>query len=346
MIRILLFVFAVAIGSAGVSSARAEPIVLRVHHFLGADSIPHRLVLTPWARRVEKQSGGRIKVEIYPDMSLGGRAPDLVGQVQSGIIDIVWTAAAYTPGLYPRTEVFALPLVHKGDAVATNLAIKEMYPYELEREFVDVHPLLIHVHQGHALHMMTPVSGLGDLEGKVIRPPGRRVGRWTVEALGAQITKKRHPKLAKAMKAGQLDGALMSFHLARSMGVADVAQTHMLLGKNQFFGTSLYLFLMNRERYEALPGELRDVIDRNSGPAFAREVGKVYQKAGDEAMAAVKAAGHRIVTLDPAKFNAVRLSMLEVLRSWSKDLEARHIDGLQLIKKARILIRKNSKTGK
>ncbi len=346
MIRILFFLLAVITGAAGAGSAWAEPVVLRVHHFLGEDSIPHKQVITPWARRVEKQSGGRIRVEIYPDMQLGGRAPDLVTQAKSGIIDIVWTAAAYTPGLFPRTEVFALPIVHRGDAAATNLAIRDMYEYELEREYDGLHPLLIHVHQGHALHMMKPVAALGDLANKVIRPPGRRIGRWTVEALGAQITRKRHPKLAKALKAGKLDGALMSFHLAQGMGVLDVAKTHVLPGKGRFFGTSLYLFLMNKARYEALEPALRDVIDRNSGAAFAREVGKVYQEAGNVAMEAARARGDQIITLDMKKFEAVRIAMLEVLGNWAKDLEMRHIDGLQLIRKARKLVQRHSQPAK
>jgi len=346
MTKILTLLIAVVIGGFGALGAQAEQITLRVHHFLSEDSIPHRQVITPWARRVEKQSGGRIKVEIYPDLSLGGRSPDLVDQVKSGIIDIVWTAAAYTPGLFARTEVFALPIVHKGNAAITNLAIRNMYPYELEREYTGLHPLLIHVHQGHVLHMMKPVAKMSDLEGKVIRPPGRRIGRWTVEALGAQITKKRHPKLAKALKAGKLDGALMSFHLAKSMGVLDVARTHVMLGKDQFFGTSIYLFLMNEARYEALPKELREVIDRNSGAAFAREVGQVYQKAGNDAIAALKAAGHEVSAFEGEDFQIARQAMLETLRSWAKDIEKKHIDGLQLIKKARKTIAFVSKTVK
>ncbi len=343
---IALILAALVIGGAGMSGARAEQIVLRVQHFLGEDSVPHKQIITPWARRVEAQSGGRLKVEIYPDMSLGGRAGDLVNQVRDGGVDIVWTAAAYTPGLFPRTEVFALPLVHGGDAAATNLAIREMYKYDLAREYGGLQPLLIHVHQGHALHMMKPVGAMEELEGKVIRPPGRHIGRWTVEALGAQITKKRHPKLPKALKAGRLDGALMSFHLARSMGVLDVAKTHVLPGRGQFFGTSIYLFLMNKARYESLPPDLRDVIDRNSGRAFAREAGEVYQKLGLEAMASARASGGRLTVFEGKSAGAARQAMAGVLQSWSRDLAKRHIEGLPLIKRARELVRKNSRGGK
>ncbi len=335
MRRVLIFLIALIAGNTAISGVNASETTLRVHHFLGADSLPHKQLIMPWAKRIESQSGGRIKVEIYPGLALGGRSPGLIEQVRSGFVDIIWTAAAYTPGLFPSLEVFSLPMVHTGNAATTNLAIMQIYKSDLAAEFSGLHPLLIHVHQGHVLHMMDgSISNLAGIAGKIIRPPGRRIGRWSVEALGAQITKKRHPKIARALKQGKLDGVLMSFHLASGMGVLDVAQSHIMPGENKFFGTSIYLFLMNKSRYEALAPELRDVIDRNSGRDFAQEAGKIYEMAGGNAMQRAKELGHKIISL----YGQADKPMQKILQIWVDDMKAKNIDGVKLIEKARAAI--------
>ncbi|MCP4042840.1 MAG: TRAP transporter substrate-binding protein [Gammaproteobacteria bacterium] len=323
--------------------AIAAEITLRVHHFLGTESTPHKSLIEPWARRVEKDSGGKIKVEIHPAMTLGGRAPELVDQVRNGKVDIIWTAAAYTPGAFPRTEVFSLPLVHRGDPIATNLAIRELLDRELSLDFEGLRPLLIHVHQGHAFHLGDQsVSRLEGFKGLVIRPPGRRIGRWTIEALGASITKKRHPKLPKAIANKALDGALMSFQLAESMGVIEAVKSHTLVKEDGFFGTSIYLFLMNPDRYNSLPVEMRAVIDRNSGNLLAKEMGQVWDETGNSGIKAARAQDNGIDVIKGKEEQRIRQALQTVLNRWAKDVEKNHIDGSSLIHKARQAIARHS----
>jgi TRAP-type C4-dicarboxylate transport system substrate-binding protein len=316
--------------------ALAAELTLRVHHFLGAESLPHQFLIEPWARRVERDSGGAIEVEIYPAMTLGGKAPELLEQVHDGSVDIIWTAAAYTPGAFPRSEVFTLPLVHQGDPVATNLAIRDLLELELFRDFEGIQPLLVHVHQGHAFHLVDhPVQRLEDFAGLTLRPPGRRAGRWTIESLGAEITKKRHPKLPKALANKALDGALMSFQLAESMGVVDAVDSHTLLEGDGFFGTSLYLFLMNKARYDALPSELRAVIDSNSGAPLAEEMGRVWRDAGNAGLEAARKRGNRIDVLQGQEAQRTREALQRASIEWTKEVGKQHIDGFHLIRKAR-----------
>ncbi len=318
-----------------VSLATASETTLKVHHFLGEESLPHRSLIAPWARQVEKESNGRIKVEIYPSMALGGKAPELVDQVRKGVVDIIWTAAAYTPGAFPRSEVFTLPLVHEGDPVATNLAIMSSVDDELADDYEGVHPLLVHVQAGHALHLgARQVKNLEDLKGMVIRPAGRGTGLWIVEALGAEASKKRHPKLPKALQERQLDGAFMSFQLADTMGVIDAVTSHTLLDENGYFGTSLYLFLMNKARYESLPADLREIIDRNSGAGLARKAGSAWDTAESAAIAVARAKGNHFNTLLTSQ-PAVQEALQQVLVRWARNMNAQRLDGLRLIKQAR-----------
>ena len=55
--------------------AQAPQVTLRMHHFLPAVSNGHAKFLAPWAQKVGQESGGRIKVDTFPAMQLGGRCP-------------------------------------------------------------------------------------------------------------------------------------------------------------------------------------------------------------------------------------------------------------------------------
>ena len=52
-------------------------VTLKLHHFLPPVSNGHSKLLAPWARKVEADSGNRIKIDIFPSMQLGGTQPQL-----------------------------------------------------------------------------------------------------------------------------------------------------------------------------------------------------------------------------------------------------------------------------
>ena len=70
--------------------AQAPQVTLKMHHFLGPLSNGHAKLLAPWAKQVEADSGGRIKIDIYPAMQLGGAPPQLYDQARDGVVDLVW----------------------------------------------------------------------------------------------------------------------------------------------------------------------------------------------------------------------------------------------------------------
>jgi TRAP-type C4-dicarboxylate transport system substrate-binding protein len=108
----------------GKARAADPEVTLKLHHFLGPKSPAQVKMLQPWAQAIQDESKGRIKIDIYPSMSLGGTPPELVRQARDGVVDIIWTVNGYTPGQFPRTEVFELPNVYLNDTVATNLAMR------------------------------------------------------------------------------------------------------------------------------------------------------------------------------------------------------------------------------
>jgi TRAP-type C4-dicarboxylate transport system substrate-binding protein len=104
----LAFSLAMMTASAGVA---AQTITLKVHHFLGPQSIQHTKMLGDWCANIAKDSSNRLQCQIFPAMQLGGSPPQLFDQAKDGVADVVWTVAGYSAGRFPKSEIFELPFM-------------------------------------------------------------------------------------------------------------------------------------------------------------------------------------------------------------------------------------------
>ena len=87
-----------ALATLGAATVQAQEVTLKVHFFLPATSYANTLFITPWCDKIAKESGGKLKCQIYPAMQLGGTPPQLVDQVKDGVADVAALKAA-TPGI-------------------------------------------------------------------------------------------------------------------------------------------------------------------------------------------------------------------------------------------------------
>ena len=320
-----------AVGAAalGLSAAAAE-VTLKLHHFLPTTSITHEDFLVPWAERVEAASGGRIDIQIYPAMQLGGRAPQLYDQVRDGVVDMAWTLPSYTPGRFPITRVFQLPFM-VSNAEATSQAIEVFAERHLRDEFGDVKPLLFHVHDRGVLHMKDrPVRRMEDLEGAKIRAPGRAIGD-ALEALGATPVFMPVPQVPEALSRGVIDGAAIPYEVMLALRVHEIADSHTEVKGPRGLYTAVFLFAMNRERYESLPEDLRRIIDEHTGLALARRAGRLWDAEEARARAAARAEGNAIHAIDGAEAERWKQTTGPVIEAWVRDMDEQGLDGRALL---------------
>ncbi len=329
--------------SAFAVHAQKPEFTFRLHHFLGPKSPAQTKMLEPWVKRIEDASHGRIKIEIYPSMSLGGKPPELIRQVRDGVVDIIWTVNGYTPGLFPRTEVFELPFIHTNDPVATNLAMGELYDKYLKDDYKGVKPLFLHVHAGQAIQMVdTPVHKPADLAGKKIRIP-TRTGAWVIEALGANPVGMPVPELPQALSKKVVDGALIPWEIIPALKLQDL-EKYQIEGYNKTrFGTTTFQVSMNLDKWNSLPDDLKKVFTDNSGPAWLKEVGKIWREDDDAGIAIAEKAGNTHIVLTQAETNAFRDKLEPVVNRWVKEVSSRGIDGKKLVEEARATVAKYSK---
>lgn len=316
---------------------------LKLHHLLGPKSPAHTLMLEPWAQRVAKATGGRVQIEIFPSMSLGGKPPDLIKQVRDGVVDLVWTVNGYTPALFPRSEAFELPFVHLNNLQATNLAMREMFDKYLAPEYQGVKVMWLHVHAGQGIHMVdTPVRSPDDLKGKKIRIPSR-TGAWLLEALGATPVGMPVPDLPQALSKKVVDGALVPWEIIPPLKLHELTK-YQIEGKGRIrFGTTTFQASMNEAKWKSLPADIQKAIMEVSGESWWREVGKIWTDSEDVGIALVKKAGHTHIELDDKAMEAFRAKLEPVVDRWIKEVSSKGIDGKELVDMARKTIAKYSK---
>ncbi|MEX2519350.1 MAG: TRAP transporter substrate-binding protein [Paracoccaceae bacterium] len=326
----------------GAGAAAAEDYTFKLHHFLSAKAPAQTNMLEPWAKQVEENSGGRVKIEIYPAMTLGGRPPELINQVRDGVVDLVWTVNGYTPGLFPRTEVMELPLVYTNDPVATNLAMYDMFESELRQEYGGVEVMFLHVHAGQAIHMRdTPVHTPADLADKKLRIPGR-TGAWVIEALGAIPVGMPVPELPQALQKGVVDGALIPWEIIAPLKIQEQTKYQIEGFEKTRFGNTTFQVSMNKARWDALPDDIKKAFKDASGADWWGKVGEYWRDSDDSGIKVATDAGNEHITLTAEETAAFDEMLAPVVDRWIEEVSASGIDGAGLVAQANELIAKHA----
>ncbi len=333
-----MVVVAVVVAPVLALSAEYE---FNLHHFLGANTPSHMETLVPWARAVEKNSSGRVKITIYPSMALGGRPPELVGQVRDGVVDMIWTVNGYTPGLFPRTEVFELPGVHTNNPSATNLAMAELFASDLKQEYKGVEVMFLHVHKGNGLHMRTDaVRTPADVQGKRLRIP-TRTGAWVIEALGGIPVAMPLPSLPQALQKGVVDGAFIPWESIPSLKIQQQTQYQIEMHNGNRFGNITFQLSMNKKRWQGLPADIQQAFRDASGAEWLQKLGQIWVASDDFGIDMAVKAGNRHIVLTPAETQAFEDKMQQVQYRWVADVTRKGLDGAGLLRKAKAAVQKN-----
>jgi len=322
--------------------AQAAEFEFKLHHLLGPKAPAHTKMLAPWAAGIEQASGGRVKIEIYPAMSLGGTPPQLFGQVRDGVVDLIWTVNGYTAGLFPRSEVFELPTVFTNNIVATNLAMREMFAQHLQEEYRDVHVCFLHVHAGQAIHMAeTPVHHPADLKGKKLRVPGP-TGITVIQQLDAVPVPMPVSDLPQALTTHAVDGALIPWEIIPALKLQDSTK-YQIEGENNWrLGTTTFQVSMNKARWNALPDDLKAVFDKASDEAWLKQVGEIWRGSDDAGIKIAVDSGNEHIVLTHDETEEFSAALAPVVDKWVAASSSKRIDGKTLVETARATIAKYS----
>jgi len=323
-------------------AANAQEYTFKLHHLLGGKAPAQTNMLEPWAKQVEENSGGKVKIEIYPAMTLGGTPPELVQQARDGVVDIVWTVNGYTPGQFPRTEVFELPGVYLNDIKAANLAMYDMFESDLKQEYQGLEVMWLHVHAGQAIMTVDKeVRSPADLAGMKIRIPSR-TGAWVIEALGASPIAMPVPEVPSALSKKVAEATLLPWEIIPPLKLYNQIEYFIEGNDSTRLGTTTFQVSMNKARWDSLPPEIQKAFKDASGRDWWGKVADVWRGGDNFGIKLAKENGGKHVVLSADETQVFLDALAPVQQKWIDEVNGKGIDGDAMVAKAKDLISKNS----
>lgn len=336
---------AIAVSALGFSSAGviAQEVTLRMHQFLPPQANVPAEILIPWAEQIGEASGGRIKVEVFSAMSLGGTPPQLMDQARDGVVDIVWTLPGYTPGRFPSVEVFELPFMMT-NAEATSRAYWDLFKSDMEEsQFKGIKILGAWVHGPGVIHAKGEgVRKLEDMQGKKLRGPTRVINGMLAE-LGAEPVGMPVPAIPEALSKGVIDGTVIPWEVTPALKIAELVDTHTEFGGDTALYTAAFVLAMNQAKYDSMPDDLKKILDDNTGLEFSAFAGKTQAAFDVPSRKIAEATDNDIVQIEGDELQRWRDASQKVIDNWYGEMEAKGIDGKALHAKAKELIAKYTK---
>jgi TRAP-type transport system periplasmic protein len=223
-----------------------------------------------WCKRfvamVEKDSGGRIKGEIYPASQLGPIQREIEG-VQFGAIQGYVGPPEFLVGVDDRYEVLSAPglirTMAQGARVASDPELqKMMFSFGADK---GIHGAALFVAQPSSVIARTPIRHLADFKGKKLRVLAADMQQQMLERLGASPVAMTLGDVLPAIQQGTIDGAVAAMTVYTTMHYWDAAKYVTETGQPFIFS----MVFLSKQWFEALPKDLQTIIDSDAGKAAA-----------------------------------------------------------------------------
>jgi TRAP-type transport system periplasmic protein len=337
--RMFLTSIATAVaGPAVLRFTRADTpqVALKLHHFFSSVSGVHGQFLVPWAHKVEAESGGRIRIDVFPSMQLGGAPAQLFDQVRDGLADIVWAVPGNTLGRFAKIEAFELPFAASRRALVNSRALQDYAAAHLQDEFREVRPLGFSCRDHGVLHANRQIRTIEDLKGLRLHVASR-LGDETVQALGALGVSVPIPQVPMAIAGGVIDGCLDPWDVVPILHLNDAFKAHTDFADSSL-STTTFVLAMNKASYDRLPRDLKSVIDNNAGQLVAGMAGAMWDAEATTVAQAARERGDPITVLTNEDVASWRKATEPVIAAWLREMKGRRIDGAKLMASTRALL--------
>lgn len=280
-------------------------------------------VQEPWAKAVEAESHGRIKIAM-PAASLAP-LPRQWETVASDIADISLTPTEYIRDRVKLPTLAEIPFLAP-NGVAASVAIWRTYVkyFASAHEYKGMKLLGLWTTGGNVLQTRSrPVTKLSDFEGLKIWVATPNMAT-VIQNFGATPVPQTSSNMYEMMSGGIVDGAvagrgaLISFQLAHY-----TKQITFFPGQ---LGYTVQSFIMNERKYDSLAPEDRAVIDKVSYEPFARMAGQGFVDQDNLALPLIKENGIATHDASPDFMKILREKVAFYKENWMAAAKSRGVD--------------------
>ena len=221
-----------------------------------------------WCKRfvamVEKDSGGRIKGEIYPASQLGA-IPRQIEGVQFGAIQGYVGPPEFLVGIDERYEVLSAP------GLVTDIAheVRVTNDPELQKLMLGlgadkgIHGAALFIAQPSLVIARTPIRHLVDFAGKKLRVLAADMQQEMIKSVGASPVAMTLGDVLPAIQQGAIDGSVLAMTVITTMHYWDAAKYVTEIDQPFIFSMAF----LSRKWFDSLPIDLQTIIDTDAAKA-------------------------------------------------------------------------------
>ena len=294
------------------------------------------VVLQGWANEAEKVTNGRVKFQMLPKHP--SAPPGTFDAVREGLVDLSYVTASYTPARHIMPMLPELP--GAGDtALVNSVAYSRIHWKHLHKvgEYKGVKLLGVFTHGPGQMFTKRPVHNINDVQGLKIRTGGG-VAEAVAKALGTSAFVKPAPESYELLKSGVADGVFFPMESIISFKLDTVLEQATLFPGGMY--SSAFGFFMNEEKWNKLPKQDQDAIDKISGEWIARHAGQSWDEADRKGLEVLKKSGVKIVNADPAFVAEVKKRSAPIIEDWIQKASAKGVDAAKILAEFREELKK------
>jgi TRAP-type C4-dicarboxylate transport system substrate-binding protein len=253
---------------------------------------PHQFA-KDFAAAVERDSGGRIKGEVYPASQLGS-IPRQIEGTQFGAIQVATVPPEFFVGVDERFEVMAAPglvdTLEHGQRVAADPAVwKLMLSLGAGK---GLHGAGLMMAQPSCIISKMPIRHLADFKGKKIRIFASQFQSVAFERLGVTPVAMTLGDVLPALQQGAIDGAVAGIGPFVHLHFSDAAKY-----VTEANTPAIFIILeVSQKWYDSLPKDLQDIVDKD-GAEVSKSINQTAITMYQEQRKAWTAAGGELISL-------------------------------------------------
>jgi TRAP-type C4-dicarboxylate transport system substrate-binding protein len=248
----------VLLSALGFHAARAQDKTYTMKMTLPTLNDPSYFFAKAYAAALEKDSGGRIKPEIYPASQLGS-IPRQIEGTQFGAIQCALIPPEFFVGVDERFEVMAAPglvdSMDHGQRVAADPEVKKLMLGLGANK--GLHGVALFMNAPSSVIAKSPIRHLADFKGKKIRVLASPFQTQAIARLGATPVAMTLGDVIPAIQQGAIDGAIGGIVVWTPMHFQDTAKYVTETGQPAVYA----IVEISKTWYESLPPDLQKLVD-------------------------------------------------------------------------------------
>ena len=298
----------------------ATPVTLTGETWTPTMTPPARIIGPEFIKGLEQATGGVVKTNWHTASPLGP-VPELYTRLVQGVIDWGQFNIGYTPGVFPFSEMFELPL-HCPSAEILTKAMIELYKKGYcDKDYGDVKFLFYYSIGPYQLWSNAKITGVESLIGKKLRCPSPTYVEVT-KAVGGVPVSMPAGEIYTSLQKGIIDGTWACGDMAVAFKIGEIAKYVIMTN----IGTTTQTWAMNNTPFNALPESGKKYIEDNWEilSLFGARTFDEYNEKGFEL-----ARQHKVETVawSEAELKKMDKMITPVLSTWVDKLEAKGIPG-------------------